>query len=69
MACRPEKKVCFFCGNWFREDEAEYCGECTEWKCAECGACGCSLSDDALFAVRAIVKTYETWLEELEVAK
>jgi hypothetical protein len=62
MACRPTKKACFKCGLWFDEKDAKYCHECTEWKCAVCGACGCDVSQEVLFAVRAIVKTYEQWM-------
>ena len=67
MACRPTNKMCFNCGEWFKEEDAEYCYECTEWKCSLCGACGCSVAPSVLFAVRAIVKTYETWLEEEDI--
>jgi hypothetical protein len=63
MACRPQKKVCFSCGQWFHENDATYCNECTEWKCSKCNACGCDLSEESLFVLRTIVKTYEVWLE------
>lgn len=66
MACRPKNKVCFACEQWFHEDNAEYCHECTEWKCAKCGACGCDVSEETLKAVRAIVKTYEYWLNDID---
>lgn len=69
MACRPKKKVCFKCGQWFHEKAAEYCPECTEWKCSKCGACGCDITEGELRVVRAMTKTYETWLEEKGILK
>ena len=64
MACRPEKKICYGCEEWFHEDDAEYCSLCTEWICPHCGMCGCLLVKLGLKAVRAVIKTYEVWLEE-----
>jgi methionyl-tRNA synthetase len=64
MACRPELKVCFGCERVFDESEAKYCDKCTEWKCPHCETCGCKVSPETLKAIRAIVKTYELWLED-----
>ncbi len=64
MACRPTKKVCFGCLKIFHEDDAEYCHNCTEWKCPHCGICGCLVDEETLKAIRAIVKTYEIWIED-----
>ena len=64
MACRPKNKVCFKCGDWFHEDDAMYCNDCTELKCSKCGACGCNITEGELRVVRAMTKTYETWLEK-----
>jgi hypothetical protein len=63
LACRPTKKVCFGCMKIFEEDDAEYCHNCTEWKCPHCGICGCLVEEETLRAIRAIVKTYELWIE------
>jgi len=64
VACRPEKKVCFVCEEWFHEKDAKYCPECTEWKCPHCHSCGCHITEGELRVVRAMTRTYETWLEE-----
>jgi hypothetical protein len=64
LACRPTTKVCFGCLKQFKEDDAEYCHNCTEWKCPHCGICGCLVEEETLRAIRAIVKTYELYLEK-----
>lgn len=63
LACRPELKVCFGCEKAFLEEDAIYCNKCTEWICPYCKVCGCSVSEETLKAIRAIVKTYEIYLE------
>ncbi|GAF99792.1 unnamed protein product [marine sediment metagenome] len=64
MSCRPKKKVCFSCEEWFHQNNAILCEKCNQYKCSKCNACGCSVSKDILLAVRAMEKTYERWIEE-----
>lgn len=69
MACRPDKKLCYKCEQWFFGTEGEHCHKCLELKCPNCGACGCSLTKGEHRVLRCMVKTYEQWIEDNKIMR
>lgn len=64
--CTPTVVKCFKCREWFNKDtdNAKWCDTCEDWECPSCGYCICSFQhDETQIAVRAMIDTYENYLD------
>lgn len=59
--CSPTNVKCFNCFKWFNKEKQkiEQCKECGDFKCPNCNACMCNLTDKEKKIVLAMIETYE----------
>ncbi len=60
--CRPNYINCFNCESWFYKENSKECQICGEFKCPNCSACLCDMSNDVKKAILAMIRTYERYL-------